>query len=144
MVATPGSSTRASSILLLNVLFRLASRRLCWPTIAPQVLRHWSRDFINFTHAHLGNPGKGRQRKESSCPGLPRASDQSDGPAEAGAAYTVEESIIESTAKVDDVGTGYAFRNYYYAMAMAKLAKKCVLENICLDTGCSVSLADRA
>ena len=51
---------------------------------------------------------------------------------------------MESDTKADNVGTEHAFRNYHYAMALAKLAKKCVLENIYLDTGCSVSLADRA
>ena len=39
--------------------------------------------------------------------------------------------------------TGYTFRNFHYAMALAKLAIHCTLEHICLDTGCSVSLVDR-
>ena len=117
--------------------------------IATQGVRchHCQQEFAskNQLHSHLGNPGKGRQKGRSSCAGV-TAPDKSEGSQgdSIPAVYAVEESIIESAAKTEDVGTGHAFRNYHYAMAMAKLAKKCVLENICLDTGCSVSLADRA
>ena len=58
-------------------------------------------------------------------------------------AYIAEE-IIKSIAKTNDIDTGHAFRNYHYAMVIIKLTQKCVLENICLDTECSVSLIDRA
>ena len=98
----------------------------------------------NRLHIHLGNPGKGRSKGRSSCSATDKPKESQEGtPGIVPSAYTAEE-IIDSAAKADDVGTGHAFRNYHYAMAMAKLAKKCVLESICLDTGCSVSLADRA
>ena len=94
----------------------------------------------NLLHSHLGNPGKGRPRRQAEC-SLRHAGEEVSSAMPS--AYIAEE-IIESVARTDDVGTGHAFRNYHYAMAMAKLAQKCVLENICLDTGCSVSLIDRA
>jgi len=51
--------------------------------------------------------------------------------------------IVQLTSPSTEMNTGYAFRNFHYAMALAKLAVYCIIDYICLDTGCSVSLIDR-
>ena len=53
---------------------------------------------------------------------------------------TIIRSNVDSSA---DIGTGYGFRGWNYAKAKASLAVAAVPEDVCLDTGASVSLMDR-
>lgn len=52
--------------------------------------------------------------------------------------------VIESSAPATELGTGFAFRSWNYAIASIKLAPEGRVDEICLDTGCGVSLVDRA
>ena len=91
-------------------------------------------------YSHLKNSGKKRSRRQVEC--FLRHVVEKVSSAML-SAYIVEE-IIKSIIKTNNVDTGHAFRNYYYAIVIAKLIEKCVLKNICLDIECSVSLINRA
>ena len=111
----------------------------------------------NELHRHLGSPGRGRQRTLPTCPGAPIQD-----PLEAEAHPAAIEStpatdpesfkdpgnprkVIKSSANsAAEIGTGHAFRQYHYAMAAIGLFLEMNPENGCLDTGCSVTLMDRA
>ncbi|KAI0998999.1 hypothetical protein K3495_g9197 [Podosphaera aphanis] len=57
-------------------------------------------------------------------------------------AYTTEISeIIRSKVKTSGP-LGYAFRGYKYATTKAKLTENGLVQDICLDTGCTMSLID--
>ena len=51
--------------------------------------------------------------------------------------------IVNSQASGAELGNGFAFRNWTYAMIAAKLSPENVEEDVCADTGCGVSLIDR-
>lgn len=55
----------------------------------------------------------------------------------------VEAKIIESTAKSDDIGSGYGFRAYNYVKTGMKMSPDGPEETVCLDTGCGSTLVDR-
>ena len=46
-------------------------------------------------------------------------------------------------ARKKELGTGYGFRNQYYVVVEVRLFKDGPTDQICLDTGCSVTLIDR-
>ena len=52
--------------------------------------------------------------------------------------------VIQSTASTKDIGTGFGFRGYNYAMVKVRLTPESEDEDICLDSGCGASLIDRA
>ena len=52
--------------------------------------------------------------------------------------------IVESTASTGELGNGFAFRSWTYAMVAVKLSLEAALEEVCADTGCGVTLIDRA
>lgn len=53
--------------------------------------------------------------------------------------------IVRSTKNASkDTGTGYGFRNWHYVTAGVKLHHDSPVEQVCLDTGCSLTLVDRA
>lgn len=55
------------------------------------------------------------------------------------------EKVVESSTDFSpEVGIEHAFRNYHYAMAAVKLLLDKEAESGCLNTGCSVTLMDRA
>ena len=43
----------------------------------------------------------------------------------------------------EEVGTGYCFRRYHYCTVQVKLAADKEAVDVCLDTGCHISLVDR-
>ena len=112
----------------------------------------------NELHRHLGSPGKGRKKSPSDCPGVPFQDPLQDAiahPAAVEAAPELEtngskdenknKKIIKSSAdSAFEVGTGHAFRQYHYAMAQFQLTPDSDPKSGCLDTGCSVTLMDRA
>ena len=102
----------------------------------------------NELHRHLGNPGRGRRASKSACQGQATA-----GIALAAVAETSQEAatevdsreVIRSTAdSAMEVGTGHAFRGYHYAVGSAKVTEDSEAELLCFDTGCSITLVDRA
>ena len=52
--------------------------------------------------------------------------------------------IIESTASTKDVGNGFTFRSWTYAIIPVKLDVTGAAEDVYTDTGCGVTLIDRA
>lgn len=52
--------------------------------------------------------------------------------------------VVESTALTTDVGNGFAFRSWNYVRANARLTLDGPGDTICLDSGCGVSLVDKA
>lgn len=51
------------------------------------------------------------------------------------------QEIVKSTANSSkEIGSGHAFRGYHYAMGAAKVTE----DELCFDTGCSITLVDRA
>ena len=56
----------------------------------------------------------------------------------------LEPRIIKSTASGNELGSGFAFRNWTYTMIAAKLDLSKDAEDIYADIGCGVSLIDRA
>ncbi|TAQ86585.1 hypothetical protein B7494_g5085 [Chlorociboria aeruginascens] len=53
--------------------------------------------------------------------------------------------IIKSTSQASlDCGTGYGFRKWHYVTAMVKLHMDMDDTPVCIDTGCSLSLMDKA
>ena len=54
-----------------------------------------------------------------------------------------EPRIVESSASTADQGTGFGFRSWNYAMAKVRLTKIGEEDDVCLDTGCGVTLVDR-
>jgi len=120
----------------------------------------------NELHRHLSNTGKGRRASRPACPGTliikpdpvidpqlldekPSNENTEDDPVAnlAESLITIDTSstfrIVQSTSPSTEMNTGYTFRNFHYAMALAKLAVHCIIDYICLNTGCSVSLIDR-
>ena len=104
----------------------------------------------NELHRHLGNSGKGRRAITSSCLGYPIKEASSspkllvEAPASAHAA-SAEAQVIKSTADSSkEVDTGHAFRGYHYAMGAAKISEDSDPEQLCFDTGCSITLIDCA
>ena len=55
---------------------------------------------------------------------------------------TVE--IIPSTVPITDLGTGFGFRNYHFLTLFVALSAVAVAISVCMDSGCSVTLIDRA
>ena len=55
-----------------------------------------------------------------------------------------EVEIVESTAPVTDLGTGFGFRNYHFLTLFIALTATAVAIAVCIDSGCSVTLIDRA
>lgn len=51
--------------------------------------------------------------------------------------------IVESAASTAEQGTGFGFRSWNYAMAKIRLTKSGQDDDVCLDTGCGVTLIDR-
>ena len=51
--------------------------------------------------------------------------------------------IVNSQASGAELGNGFAFRSWTYAMIPAKLDPEKIEEDVCADTGCGVSLIDR-
>lgn len=51
--------------------------------------------------------------------------------------------VVESTASTSEQGSGFGFRSWNYAMAKVRLTKTGTDDNVCLDTGCGVTLIDR-
>ena len=120
--------------------------------------RHCQMDFSsgNGLHKHLGNPGRGRRASKPACSGSMQVQDKAqDEPqdktqnAMSPAALTAEpgdhQEVIQSTSdSSQEVGTGHAFRGYHYAMGAAKVTKHGSTKLLCFDTGCSITLVDRA
>ena len=50
--------------------------------------------------------------------------------------------VVTSTAKPDK-GDGYDFRNWKYATVKATIAYQAAMSDVCIDTGCTMSLIDR-
>ncbi len=118
----------------------------------------------NELHKHLGNAGKGRRATKSSCQGRPSPKESASTaqepastaqepastakePASVAAFPAVPENpqeIIKSSAdSSQEIGSGHAFRGYHYAMGPAKVTEDAVPEELCFDTGCGITLADR-
>lgn len=55
----------------------------------------------------------------------------------------MEPRIIKSDSAGNELGTGFAFRSWTYAMTGVALTSARQEEDVCLDTGCGVSLIDR-
>lgn len=54
-----------------------------------------------------------------------------------------EQRIIESTSNSRlDTGTGFGFQNWHYVTARVRLQPDGTIDQICLNTGCSFSLAN--
>ena len=122
----------------------------------------------NQLHLHLGNSGRGRKASKSSCQGLQkpsasalqtpsasqkpsaaglgsRSNDPGSGSAFPAAAVVSKPRVIKSTSdSTKKVGTGYAFRQYYYAVIDIQLTSEAEPKKACVDSGCSVTLIDRA
>ena len=126
----------------------------------------------NQLHQHLGNSGKGRKAAKSSCPGfLPKPSagpspkptggtslqpsaaglesrmnDSGRGSAYPATATPASLPIIKSTSSSEkEVGSGHAFRQYHYATVDIQLTpEQTEPRKGCADSGCSVTLVDRA
>ncbi len=59
--------------------------------------------------------------------------------------HVMDIPILESTVDSSkDIGTGFGFRGWTYAKALIALSIKGNEAQVCLDTGCSVTLADRS
>ena len=52
--------------------------------------------------------------------------------------------IVESTASTKDLGNGFAFRSWTYAKISARLLPDANDVDVCIDSGCGVTLIDRA
>ena len=53
--------------------------------------------------------------------------------------------VVKSTANSQlNTGTGFGFRNWHYITIDVKLQPEAALEPVCVDTGCSLTLIDRA
>ena len=53
--------------------------------------------------------------------------------------------VVKSTVNSSlDTGSGFGFRNWHYVTAGIKLSENGATEQVCLDTGCSLTLIDRA
>ena len=125
----------------------------------------------NALHRHLGSPGIGRPTMPSSCPGLPEprqepalpklkatmsqepkahsAAIEAPPPATSAERSTkggseTSQEVVRSKANSKEIGSGHAFRGYHYATAAAKVTENAEEEDLCLDTGCSITLADRS
>ena len=125
----------------------------------------------NQLHQHLGNSGRGRKATKSSCqgflpkpsaePSLPRPqsalkpsaaapgsrmNDPGRGSAYPAAATPFSLPIIKSTSSSEkEVGSGHAFRQYHYATVDIQLTpEQPEPTKGCADSGCSVTLVDRA
>jgi hypothetical protein len=60
-------------------------------------------------------------------------------------ASTEDLEIVELSVNSScDISTGYRFRTWHYVTADVRLVRSATLEPVCLDTGCSLSLVDRA
>ena len=107
-------------------------------------------------HKHLNNGCSGKSGKSS--PGKssitaidPRKSSEKEETSEDTPEKTSERipgkapppRIIKSQASGAELGNGFAFRNWTYAMIAAKLDPEKDEEEVCADTGCGVSLIDR-
>ena len=51
--------------------------------------------------------------------------------------------VVESNAVNSDLGNGFAFRSWSYATAVVKLHPHSKGDNVCMDTGCGVTLIDK-
>lgn len=51
--------------------------------------------------------------------------------------------VVESMASASEQGSGFGFRSWNYAMAKVRLTETGADDNVCLDTGCGVTLIDR-
>ena len=60
------------------------------------------------------------------------------------AAYHGSVEIIPSTAPITDLGTGFGFRNYHFLTLFVALSAVAMAISVCMDSGCSVTLIDRA
>ena len=114
----------------------------------------------NQLHQHLGNSGRGRKATKSSCQGfLPKPSaaalgSRTNDPG-SGSAYPASATdtataaslpIIKSTSSSEkEVGSGHAFRQYHYATIDILLSpEQPEPKKGCADSGCSVTLVDKA
>ena len=104
----------------------------------------------NEMHKHLSSAGKGRRILKSSCLGRPLPVDLPSVTTSAEAFPAAindsqEAEIIESTVdSTQEIGSGLTFRGYHYAMEATKLTPKAEDEDLCFDTGCSITLIDRS
>ena len=126
-----------------------------YPSVTTFQCRDCQMTFLsrNELHRYLGNPGRGRRASKSACQANPKAgSALAATSAKAGSVLAAapddsddaDPEVIHSTSDSREVGTGNAFCGYHYAMGLAKVTAESILEMFCFDTGCSISLVDRA
>ena len=85
--------------------------------------------------------------RSAAAPKTIEAAKSSANPAEIDGIVSRKDSpqIMKSSANSAlDIGTGYGFRNWHYVTAKFKLSTTAKSEPVCLDTGCSLTLVDRA
>ena len=87
-------------------------------------------------HKHLRQDCLTREQKPSAISSPLPSSCQVD-------AFSVEIIDSEATDR-NNVGTGLAFRGWNYAHLLIRLLLEAIDEEICADTGCGVTLADKA
>ena len=59
-------------------------------------------------------------------------------------AFNGSVEIVPSTVPITDLGTGFGFRNYHFLTLFVALSAIAVAISVCMDSGCSVTLIDRA
>ena len=115
---------------------------------------HETFTFKNKLHSHLGHRVKGRFNPTKTCPGRSVMHARTKQEERWAIAYNnkaeprvTAEPLQIITSDVDsakDVGSGQAFRKYRYAHIKIQLSPKHPASEVCADSGCSVTLIERA